>query len=204
MGRAYTRFASTDLGTTPAPVNSETIWLSMRPDVNRIVRVVCFGLLAVDVAICFGGGLPIIWKFAIQDRYAVVAALVGFGLSILVVQWVFLYYRSISWLPLSLGRNASCVMLRDRAGRVVASAPLGAVRTDGAHLLIGRRLVPLHQVYRDAYDIGLLRSDIIGRLPATAFTSRNALYWLAVRAGNHGLILAILFIGLVCLTAVVR
>lgn len=195
----FTRFRSTDLGVNTAPVTGEPVWLDVRPDVVRVLRLLAYTLIAVAVAACLGVGLWIILRSAPRDRLLVVAVLLRYVLPILVVVWAILYYRGLSWLPLSLGTDGKCLMLRDRTEQVVASAAIGAVYTDGAYLLIGRRLVPLHHLRRDAFDTGRLRAEIIGRLPATAFIRRNALGWRALLAGNHGLILTIVFICVVCL-----
>jgi hypothetical protein len=114
----------------------------------RILRVLAYTLMTAAVAACLGVGLRIILRSAPQDRLLVVAVLVRYVLPILVVVWAILYYRGLSWLALSLGTDGKCLMVRDRTERVVASAAMGAVYTDGAYLLIGRRLVPLHHLRR--------------------------------------------------------
>ena len=204
MTGTFTRFAPADFGVTTTPLPDEAVWLDIRSDVGRRIRVVSFGLLTVAAAICVAGGLPLILRIAPQDRLLAVAVLARYILPVLYVLWAILYYRALSWLPLALGTDGRLLMLRDKTSRVIASETIGAVYTDGAYLLIGRRLVPLHHLHRDAFDVGRLRAEIIGRLPATAFVRRNALGWRALRAGNHGLILSLLFICLVCLDRATR
>jgi hypothetical protein len=194
----FTKFDASDLGANTTAEAGDTVWLNIRSDVTRLVRMFSYSLVAVAVTACVVAGLWITLQSAARDRLFVMAVLVRYLLPILVVLWAFPYYRSSSWIALSLGSDGRRVMLRARNGREIASAPLSAVYTDGEYLLIGRRLVPLHHLHRDAYDTERLRADIIGRLPPTAFAKRNTLWWRALRAGNHGLILTLLFIGVVC------
>ena len=139
MTGTFTRFAPADLGVTTTPVPDEAVWLDIRPDVGRRMRVVSFGLLAVAAALCVAGGLPLILRATPQDRLLAVAVLARYILPVLYVLWAILYYRALSWLPLALGTDGRLLMLRDKTRRVIASETIGAVYTDGAYLLIGDR-----------------------------------------------------------------
>jgi hypothetical protein len=185
-------------------VAGDTVWLEIRSDSARLVRVVSYTLLASAVAACVGVGLWITLNSAASDRLVVVALLVRYLSPMLIVLWAIPYFRSLYWIPLSLGTDGQCLMLRARSGRMVASAPIGAVSTDGEYLLIGRRLVPLHHLHRVAYDMERLRAEIIGRMPEAVFVTRNALWWRALRAGNHGLILVVVLICIICLEKAIK
>jgi hypothetical protein len=197
MGRAFRRFCSGDFGKRGPAVTGDTVWLEMRRDTALLVRAFMYGILAVVVTSCVIVGLLNTTHVAAADRLFKIALFVVYLSPLLVLLWAIAYYRSLFWIPLSLGTDGLRFSLRRKNVQVVESALLGEIRTDGEFLLIGRRLVPLHHVYRAAYDMDRLRTEFIGCLPQTALVPRNALLWRALRAGNHGIILVILVICIV-------
>jgi hypothetical protein len=204
MGRAFSKFRSSDFGKGGPLVTGDTVWLEVRRDTGRLVRAFTYTVLAVVVTSCVIVGLLNTAHVATPDRFFKTGLFVVYLSPLLVLLWAIAYYRSLSWIPLSLGTDGQRFSLRRKNARVVEGVPIGDVRTDGEFLLIGRRLVPLHHVYRAAYDMDRLRTEFIGCLPHTALLRRNALMWRALRAGNHGIILVILVICIVVCWKVLR
>jgi hypothetical protein len=204
MGRAFSKFRSSDFGKGGPAVTGDTVWLEVRRDTARLVRAFTYAVLAVVVTLCVIVGLLNTAHVAAPGRFFKIGLFVVYLSPLLVLLWVIAYYRSLSWIALSLGTDGLRFSLRRKNVQVVESALLGEVRTDGEFLLIGRRLVPLHHVYRAAYDMDRLRTEFIGCLPHTALLPRNALMWRALRAGNHGIILVILVICIVVFWKVLR
>jgi hypothetical protein len=197
MGGAFSKFRSSDFGKGGPAVTGDAVWLEVRPDTARFVRAFTYSVLAVVVTSCVIVGLLNTTHIAAPDRFFKIGLFVVYVSPLLVLLWAIAYYRSLSWIPLSLGTDGQRFSLRRKNARVVEGVPIGNVRTDGEFLLIGRRLVPLHHVYRAAYDMDRLRTEFIGCLPHTALVPRNALMWRALRAGNHGITLVILVICMV-------
>jgi hypothetical protein len=197
MGRAFCKIRSSDLGKASPEVTGDIVWLEMNRDTARLVRVFTYAIWTALVTWCVMVGLFGFTHVTAHDRLRMIAFFLEYSSPLWVLLWVFPYYRSLSWIPLSLGTDGRRFSLRGKNARVVDSAAIDEVRTDGEFLLIGRRLVPLHHIHRAAYDMDRLRTQFIGRLPPGALVRRNALMWRAVRAGNHGLILVMLVICIV-------
>jgi hypothetical protein len=192
MGRAFCKIRSSDLGKGSPAATGDIVWLEMQHDTARRVRTFTYAVWAAAVTWCVTVGLLVPPRVAFHDRLRILAFFFEHSWPLWVLLWGLPYYRSLSWIPLSLGTDGRLFSLRGKNARVVESVPIDEVRTDGEFLLIGRRLVPLHHIDRAAYDMDRLRSEFIGRLPLGALVRRNALMWRAVRAGNHGLIILIL------------
>jgi hypothetical protein len=192
MRPAFVKIRSSDLGKASPELTGNVAWLEMNRDTARLVRVFTYAVWAALVTWCVMVGLFGFKHVTADDRLRIIAFFLQYSSPLWVLLWALPYYRSLSWIPLSLGTDGRRFSLRGRNARVVESAPIDEVRTDGGFLLIGRRLVPLHHIYRAAYDMDRLRTEFIGRLPPGALVRRNALMWRAVRAGNHGIILVML------------